>query len=98
MTPPITPTRWVAPAHEQAHPRFALVRHNERLFSYSELLHHTPSKYAFAVVQTGVTTPQEWWDELNRTWPVVARRTIARCHPRDGEVLDLFVTEAEGSA
>jgi hypothetical protein len=50
------------------------------------------------VVQTGVTTPQEWWDELNRTWPVVARRTIARCHPRDGEVLDLFVTEAEGSA
>ena len=83
MTSQAGPTRWVAPFHEQAHPRLALVRHEERLFSYSDLLHHTPKKYAFAVVQS---------------WPIVARRTIARCQSRDGEVLDLFVSEPEGSA
>ena len=98
MTSQAGPTRWVAPFHEQAHPRLALVRHEERLFSYSDLLHHTPKKYAFAVVQSGVTTPQEWWNELSRNWPIVARRTIARCQSRDGEVLDLFVSEPEGSA
>ncbi len=90
--------RWVAPVSGDAHVRFALVRHEERLFSYTELLAHTPRRQAFLALQSGATSPQEWWDLLLARWPAVALLAVGRCQPRDGEILDLFVVRHEGSA
>ena len=68
------------------------------LFSYSEILAQVSKKHAFLALQTGATTPQEWFDALLSGWPLIARRAVAQCKPRDAEVLELFRTEHWGSA
>ncbi len=90
--------RWVAPPHARVHPRLALVRHDDRLFSYADMLRHTPFEFALADVDGVVPAPQDWWDDLLRRAPDVARSIAKRCEPRDFEVLDLFAAEVGGSA
>jgi hypothetical protein len=90
--------RWVAPATQSSHRALALVRHEDRLFSFSELLRHVPKRQAFMALQSAGGSPQDWWDMLVREWPVIARRAADRSEPRDNEVLDLLVLPHEGCA
>ncbi len=90
--------RWIAPPGIDAHPRFALVRHSERLFSYSELLLRTPVEQIVASLDAGVSTPQQWWDELVSRSPDTARVTASLCRPLDFEVLDLYAVRPAGTA
>ncbi len=98
MTAEIVDLRWIAPPGSQAHPRLALVRHDDRLFSFSELLVYTPREQAPASLESEAVRPQEWWDDLSSRLPSVANRIAGMCHPRDFEVLDLYAMRAKGCA
>ena len=90
--------RWVAPPHARVHPRLALVRHADRLFSFAELVRHTPFEFAMTGPDEQAGTPQAWWDDLLARSPSVARAAASRCVALDFEVLDLYALEAVGSA
>ena len=98
MTLQITDIRWSAPHGIDVHPRLALVRHCGQLYSYSELLLHTPFEHIRASLEAGASTPQEWWDDLLIRSPAVAHRAVELCHPQDFEVLNLYAMTAWGSA
>ena len=98
MTSQIVGVRWIAPPSSGVHPRFALVKHSEQLFSYSQLLRFTPIEDIVASLEAGAATPQDWWNDLVTRSPDVARTAVAMCDPLDFEVLDLFAMEAMGTA
>ncbi len=97
MTTGIVEPRWIAPPGLNVHPRLALVKHDNRLFSYSELLSHLMVQPDPALA-SGPFTPQECWDELLSRLPSVAKRAAAMSRPLDFEVLDLYAVPAAGSA
>ncbi len=93
-----TGPRWSAPPDSDVHPRLALVRHSDRLFSYSQLLFHTPIDDVVASLRAGASTPQEWWDDLLARSPEAAQRAVEMCRQVDFAVLDLWEMSAAGSA
>ncbi len=94
----IVDARWVAPPGVDAHRHLALIRHAERLFSFSDLLACTPPDEIDPGLAAGHVKPQEWWDDLASRRPKVADRIAARCHPQDFGVLDLYAMDVSGSA
>ncbi len=60
----IVDARWVAPPGVDAHRHLALIRHAERLFSFSDLLACTPPDEIDPGLAAGHVKPQEWWDDL----------------------------------
>ena len=90
-------TRWAAPCNMLCHPRLALVRHREHLYSFTELIGHLP------VMEIGLSddtslVAQEIWDRLAHTAPEAAEHAVRLSEARDFEVLDLYACAAFGSA
>ena len=56
-----------------------LVLHEDRLFSFEEMLLKVPEQALYAALANGPRDPQEWWDELCRSHPSVTSNAISRC-------------------
>ncbi len=98
MTIGITEPRWIAPPGGDVHPRLALIKHGNRLFSYSDLVSHARTDEILPLPGGSGWSPQEWWDALLSRAPSVAHQAAALCQPRDFEVLDLYAMTPYGSA
>ena len=56
-----------------------LVQHENRLFSFEEMLLRVPQQALYAALANGPRDPQDWWNELCRSHPSVASDAISRC-------------------
>ena len=69
---------------QEPSPDTSIVHYRGERFRYVDLLMHTPDRYVFAALETGVKTPQAWWDGIAAEWPLLAERTAAKCRKGSG--------------